>query len=248
MDYTFTLGEFSGPLETLLELIEARKLEINAVSLAQVTDDFLRHLKSLKTQERSVGKGESREAYLRLLADFIVVASQLVLLKSKSLLPDFTLSEEEEGEVRALEHRLRLYREFKPAIRLLARVWREGPREHARKYFFLALCGNGHMFYPGSHLTIGILVHAIRLIAKDLEGFIAERETVRERIISIEEKIAEVVEVLRDAGEAQFSSLAAAKPRSEIIILFLALLHLAREQEIMLRQEGHFGDIVIIRH
>ena len=76
---------FSGPLEKLLELVEERKLPITEVNLAEVTNDFLDYLRTLKTVDPSV------------LADFIVVASRLILIKSKALVPELTLTPEEEG-------------------------------------------------------------------------------------------------------------------------------------------------------
>ncbi len=73
MPYELKLEKFSGPLEKLLELIEERKLAVSEVSLAQVTDDFLKYLKTLT----------DAHADLRMIADFIVTASRLILIKSK---------------------------------------------------------------------------------------------------------------------------------------------------------------------
>src|SRR3989338_9156814 len=100
--YEFKTEKFQGPLEKLLELIEDKKLEITEISLAEVTNDFLQYLKTLTDADNmqtnaegnaeqsgnlAVNQIEIREN-LRLLADFIAIASRLILIKSKSLLPD----------------------------------------------------------------------------------------------------------------------------------------------------------------
>ena len=111
--YQVKVLDFAGPMEKLLELIEAKKLDITRISLAEVTADFLKYIHSLtktdKTQtgaedfsvsQRSVGVSPRLVGVSpRVLADFLVVASQLILIKSKAILPDVELSEEEEESI-----------------------------------------------------------------------------------------------------------------------------------------------------
>src|SRR5260221_679919 len=101
MSYELTLNQFSGPLEALLELIESKRLPVNEISLAKVTDDFLKFL------------ADNPAIDFAMLADFISVASRLILIKSKSLLPDLVLTGEEEMEIKDLEKRLALYRDLR---------------------------------------------------------------------------------------------------------------------------------------
>src|SRR3989338_2971009 len=91
---------FEGPFRLLLDLIEKRKLHISDVSLAQVTEDYLAYMNKL-------GGLPPAE-----VSSFILVASTLLLIKSKSLLPNLDLTSEEEGDIRNLEERLRLYEIF----------------------------------------------------------------------------------------------------------------------------------------
>ena len=84
------MEQFSGPLEKLLELIEAEKMDMNEVSMAKVTDGFLKYLGKVPK-----GRQEGEERFrvdLRILADFISVASKLIFLKSKYILPGLTLT------------------------------------------------------------------------------------------------------------------------------------------------------------
>ena len=237
--YELKLEKFNGPLEKLLELIEARQMEITQISLAQVTDDFLKYLKTLS--------GEKVD--MRLIADFVAVASRLILIKSKYLLPDLTLTEEEESGMQDLERRLKIYQELKPTLKILAKLWGGGQKEFSRAYFMLGGLGTGvggsGFFYPGEKLEIVGLLESLKNIFKDLDDFHVETKVIREKIVTIEEKMQEVIGRIQKVTESSLKNLSSAKSRSELIITFLAILHLAREQLISLEQNEAFSDIVI---
>src|SRR3989344_5032770 len=99
-NYAVKTAGFEGPFRLLLELVEKRKLHINDVSLAAVTEDYLKYMNQL---------GGLNHADI---ASFVVVAATLILIKSKSLLPNLSLTSEEEGDIKSLEERLRLYELF----------------------------------------------------------------------------------------------------------------------------------------
>lgn len=257
MTYELKLANYSGPLQKLLELIEERKLEISEISLAQVTDDFLRHLEKIgKMEEASdpdaaVGTGEN----IRLLADFVVIASRLIFIKSKALLPDMALSGEEEEKIRDLEDRLRLYRELKPAMKNIARLWKENREEFSRPYFLnpphtrmwgmnAAHFSGVNVFFPGKVSGEG-LKDAMSKLWENLAGLMEESRVVREKITTLEETIKEVIKRLTELREVSFAKLSKTKSRAETIVTFLAILHLAREQLIFIEQKGHFSDIMI---
>lgn len=242
--YELRLENFTGPLEKLLELIEEKHLEITQVSLAAVTEDFLKYISSLKKVE------------FPLLADFIAVASRLVLLKSKSLLPDLELSEEDEEGIKDLEHRLKLYNELKPATKIIARLWREKNWELSRTYFFEGTFSKHSsanyfsaydFFYPGANLEIQAILKAIRQVAESFEGVKVEAEIIKERVVSLEDKIKDVIEWIEARVSGSFRNLSSAKTKSEVIIIFLAILHLAREQLVHLEQSDYFSDIMITK-
>ncbi len=246
MPYELKVGEFTGPLDALLELIEARKLEISEVSLAQVTNDFLRYLEKLQVNiPREEGDAVS---YLRLLADFIVVASRLILIKSKSLVPGAELSGEEEAEIKDLESRLKLYRAWKPAMAHVAALWAEQSNELSRPYFLHAgafLGSEQAVFYPGKNVSVAALQAALAKIFETLERFAKENQVIKNQVISLEEKANAIVAELRKLNETSLRILSGAGSREELIVTFLALLHLAREQIIFLEQATGEGDIVV---
>jgi segregation and condensation protein A len=255
MPFELKLDKFSGPLEKLLELMEERKLAINEVSLAQVTDDFLKYLASLQSRiNAEIGSGVVEQQgtgsdYLRIIADFIVVASRLILIKSKYLLPDLALTGEEEADIKDLEYRLRLYQELKPAMKVLQGLWQKKNTEFSRPYFlargFSPDAAQTGIFYPGNELSIEMLTGALQNVFESIQTYQLETKTIREKIVTIEEKMQEIITRLGFEKETNFARLSGSKSRTEIILIFLAVLHLAREQLIFLEQAGQFSEITI---
>lgn len=272
--YELKIEKFQGPLDKLLELIEEKKLEITEISLAEVTNDFLKYLKaltdadSLRRRDGDANKARADEEKgteqienfgvsplevregLRLLADFIAIASRLILIKSKSLLPDAPLTPDEETDIKDLEARLRIYRALKPAIKLLEKCWQESEKEFSRPYFlnasFPRAASGVDIFYPGANLSLESLVVSAQRVAAVVQKFISEETTVAKDMISVEEKMKEIVERLQKFAEISFSHFSGSdRSRSEIIAAFLAILHMAHDQLIFLEQKADFSDIII---
>jgi len=249
MPYELTLDMYRGPLGKLLELIEERKLEVTEISLARVTDDFLKYLKTLERAAGVAGDAE-REEHLRVLADFIVVASRLVFIKSRSLLPDLALTGEEEAEIRDLEGRLKLYQALRPAMKLLARRWAGGLVAHGRAYFLhtSSAAASNRVFYPGHGIEPTALTASLNRVFESLRALELERQVVRESVVTLEEKIESVIKRLEDIVSTSFKNLVGATSKADVIVAFLAILHLAREQLIVLEQKHHLSDIIITKH
>src|SRR3990167_342562 len=113
--FTLATSAFEGPLEALLNLIEERKLSISGISLSEVTDAYLAYVEKLP----ELPLGET--------AQFILVASTLLLIKSRTLLPMLSLSDDERESVEELERRLARYALFRKAAKLLRKEWGRAP-------------------------------------------------------------------------------------------------------------------------
>ncbi|HEY4475640.1 MAG TPA: segregation/condensation protein A [Candidatus Paceibacterota bacterium] len=241
--YEVRTQQFSGPLDKLLELIESQKLAIASVNLASVTGDFLNYVEK--------NQSAMEPAFL---SDFLIVATKLVLIKSRTLLPDLTLTPEEEHDIKDLERRLEIYREFSARLSgktpnqmtasgYLNKLWERQESSRART-FFMSL-GERAAFYPGSSVTIATLEAAFQNLTSALQEFLPETGKIKTVMISLEEKIKELINRCREAVKQSFLKLSGKKPRSEIVVMFLAILHLLRDREIEAEQEGQFGDIMI---
>jgi segregation and condensation protein A len=245
--FELTVGTWSGPLEKLLELIEEQKLDVSEVSLTKVTDGFLKYLDAFK-ESGGFASEERFRLDLRVLADFISVASRLIFLKSKHLLPGLVLTADEEASIKDLESHLRIYQQLKPALKHINVLWHESHEAYSRPYFLgkgAGLTPGQSFFYPGNTTTVDRLTESLGRILETIKTFELETETIKEKIITLEEKITEVLGRIQHEGEMQFKNLSSEKSRSEMIVVFLAILHLAREQLILLEQMGNFSDIMV---
>ncbi len=226
------LDQFSGPLNKLLELIEEKKLDITQISLATVTVDFLNYVKTL---------GESADPLV--LADFVSVAAKLLLIKSKTLIPSFELTEEEEGEIKDLEARLKLYQEFKALAPNILERWSEHPLMNGREYFQgLAVSS---VFYPPPTLSLKDMARAVENILAVTAVLQPETRVVKQTVILLEEKIKEIVARVETAVGETFQKMTSDRSRTEIVVMFLAILHLLKERVIRVEQGDHFSDILI---
>lgn len=228
--YDIKTKEFIGPIEKLLELIENRKLDITRLSLSEVTADFLNYVRTLTS------------APPRLLSNFLVVAARLVLIKSKALLPTLSITEEEEEDIRNLEQRLRLYKRFKEASKQIDAIWKSGTARYGRELLGFSSI---RVFYPGDNLTKMALAESLRYLLKSLERFTElHTETIQRTLITLEQKMKELLAVFE--GEKKSTSFRAlAKNREETILLFLAVLHLIKDQLLYAEQDSQFSDIIV---
>ena len=226
------VAQFEGPLDLLLQLIEEQKLDITQISLATVTKQFLQYLKSLtrlKPQE---------------LADWLVVAAKLLVIKSRTLVPFLDLTPEEEQEAESLAWQLYEYKRYKEAAKYLAgldRRLRQGwnrPGGLAERV----------SFFPDPSVTPASLRDAMRYLAKSLEEIAALPKKILEEVVTISEKIDTLQRVLAEKIELKLQDLLkTAKSKTEIIVTFLALLELIKQKILTVEQETMFSDIIIKR-
>lgn len=222
---------YSGPLDLLIDLIEKRKLLINDISLASVTDDYMQYV---TTFEKSP---------LRDMADFIVLASTLLLLKSKSLLPILELTEAEEETVENLEKRLKYYQIFRQAGKLVENLF--GKQSAYEKTF---VPDTQPLFIPDTYTAIPNLQAAISDVIRNLPRKVEKPKVQVRTVVSLET----MIERLKSRIESQFSLkfkefTGNAKERSTIIVGFLAVLEMVKQGSILAKQGGRFHEIEIER-
>lgn len=230
MSYELKTEEFAGPLDKLLELIEDKELEITKVNLASVTADFLNHLNTLS------------DVHPKVLADFISIASKLILIKSHTLLPSLEITKEEEGEIKDLEDRLRLYREFKQAEKNIKQLWAK--KVSYSRDFFLQVKGG---FYFSQSLTAGDIAKIAENIISELTVLMPKLETGKIKLISFEEKMKELLSRIQRSVSSSFSEVSKGKDKAEIVVTFLAILHLLKDNLIKVEQQNYFDDIRITK-
>jgi len=242
---------FSGPMEKLLELIEERHIEISRVNLATVTGDFISYIEKM---------GEVVSPTI--ISDFVVVASRLLVLKSKMLLPTLELTSEEEEDILDLEHRLKLYREFsarggsssgdKTASQYVQLLWNKNLQSFARPLLKSfgdtpGAADGKKFFYPSEQATTDGLRSAAEKLLHVMAGLIPEQRTVRGTIVTLQEKIIELTNRLQGTTGVTMRGRVSKKEKEEVIVLFLAVLHMLANRLADVEQGDAFGDITVSR-
>lgn len=226
--YHFHLEKFQGPLDLLLQLIEEERLNITEISLAKIADQYIGYI-----EEHPVAPEQ--------ISEFLVIASRLLLAKSREILPDLVLTPEEAEDIQELQDRLCIYRKFKQlafALRGLEQrgefcVEREVPL--SEKGFFLA----------PDNIDVLLLQKKIRAFFKTLPSL---GQTVQKTIVqavSLQEKISCLKKILEKRMKLALSTLFLKGDREERIVTFLALLELCKKGEVFVEQPGIFAEIIL---
>lgn len=222
---------FEGPLELLLDLIEQRKLLINNISLAAVTDEYMAYI------------GTIAENQLPETTQFVLIASTLLLIKSRSLLPVLDLTDEEEVSITDLETRLKLYQIYRRASMMLKEIF--GTRMLYKRPFQAITVP---LFIPDSYTTLQSIKAAISSVLVNLP----KKETPHvqvavQKVISLEDMMRRLEERITKQFKISFSTFADSREQAHVIVSFLAVLELIKQGIIMVRQEVRFADFDIER-
>ncbi len=223
---------FEGPLELLLSLIEKRKLLINDVSLAKVTDDFILYLQN--RQEYSI-----KDA-----SDFLVIAATLLLIKSKSLLPTLDLTDEEKSDINDLELKLKIYKKIKELSVHVKNTFGKNIM------FFPNVRKMEPVFSPDSSMTKENLTNAIFGVIKSFPKFEVKPKVKIAKVISLEEMIGDLTKRIQSSLKMSFRDFSGMglpgqgkADRVNVIVSFLAMLELVKQGLIEAEQNDKFGDI-----
>jgi segregation and condensation protein A len=231
----FKLPVFEGPLDLLIHLIDREELDITTVSLVQVTDQYLAHLR----------QGDVNAAAL---ADFVAVGARLLFLKSRALLPRGPESrpDEDDGEREDdLTDLLLEYRQLQEVAGYFAEIEERGRRSYPRgpnadKQMPLPL-GLGDVTLDA---LATIFQEALARHSSDSNGTV---EVIEREPFTIQDKIKLIKARLRESGRVSFNELMyECRSRTEVIVQFMAVLELIKGQVVRARQQSPFADIVLV--
>lgn len=230
----FKIDNFKGPIGLLLELIKKEKMDIVEISLSKIADQYLEYIKN------------SNNSKPEEMADFLVVAVKLLLIKSKVLLP-CSCQEEVEEDMKELEEQLKMYKEFVDASEIIEKIIAKKKFMFARKFKNKIVLKNPDLFFPPKklkkehlHLVFLEIVQQIRPINEILE------EKILDHKISVEDKIIYIQNLLINKINFNFNQiLQKENSKIEIIVSFLAILELVKQRDAFVRQEGLFQEILV---
>jgi segregation and condensation protein A len=233
MPYEVRLEVFQGPLDLLLHIIEREEMEITAVSVAQIADQYLAYLAAIQERDPSD------------LADFLVMAARLLWIKSRALLPrppQAIAEDDEEDPAEVLARQLREYRRFKRASLWLREREALGLRAYVRVAPPPSLpprLGPGD--FSGQDLLRAMMQVSERVGPQQpVDAVVAPIR------VTVAQQIGRIIAATRREASVSFRvMMAKAVSRIEIVVTLLALLELVKRQQVRMSQSDMFGDIHI---
>ena len=226
--YQIKLEEFEGPLDLLLHLIEKEEMKISEVSLSNVADQFMEYVNTSETLKPTE------------IADFLVVASKLLLIKSKILLPSI---EFEDDDTIDLERQLKIYKEYHEASKVIENMMKQENFTFNREKPLVVFT---QKFSPPLKLKLKGLKVVFKELLLNLEPIINLPKDVIRKTISINEKINQIKNYILEKVNFNFNNLLSQKgSKAEVVVSFLAMLELVKQRTIKVNQSNLFTDIEI---
>jgi segregation and condensation protein A len=233
-DLTLRVGSFEGPFDLLLHLCRTNEIDLAALPVRDITDQYLTHLEAMDFRD------------LEVAGAYLVMAATLIYLKSKLLVPP------DEDEEQLDDETLALKQELEDRLREYARVKSQGAWLATREAEMARIWGRPGATLPDlEELPLEDL--SVDWLERAMKRLIEEQKRARPRDVepnppSVLERMTEILSVLRDTWSLLFSSLSGGeRKRSEVVVTLLAVLELVRQGRIKTQQTELFGDIVIER-
>lgn len=232
MEYEIKLQEFEGPLDLLLHLIKKHEIDIFDIPISQITDQYLEYINQMKEHNMDYS------------SEFIVMAAQLLQIKSNLLLPP---EEDEEGneidprqELAEKIYEYKIYKEISEYLQnqeaKSMQIHYKDPEYRENSNKIVTDINIDDLFQAFKKILASSKVEKVENILHKIE-----RETVR-----VEDKMRDIMSLLKDKNEISFSSLFDTTiSRTKIIVTFLALLELIKNNFVLCAQERICGEIVI---
>lgn len=233
MEYEIKIDAFEGPLDLLLHLIKESKVDIWDIKIVDITDQYLNYIKSME------------KLNLNIASEYLVMASELMEMKSRMLLPRYESEdvEEEEDPREQLIHKLIEYQKYKDMTKNFKEL------EEVRREFYTKAPESLKEYAPegtiiSSDVTLDDLMTAFQkfLKRKELEKPLSTTVTTRE--ITVEDRRKSIKKILIEKKKVDFFELFEEVTKEYVVVTFLAILEMAKKQELTIHQENNFDNIV----
>lgn len=237
MKYSIHLNVYDGPLDLLCDMISKQKIDIKDISIIEITKQYLAYINMLEDMD------------LEVTSDFITMATKLLEIKSKYLLFSQRELDEEEDPRLELMEQLKEYKKYKKASEVLKDSvdYLNQPYYRNREEIIIDDKVDLNEISIESIKSILPYIFKVKNIEEENETKKDERlnKIVRGKIISVEEKIEYIQNILTTADKISFNNIIKDNTEDEVIATFLSLLELIKSKEIVVVQENFFEDIII---
>ena len=237
MKYSIHLNVYDGPLDLLCDMISKQKIDIKDISIIEITKQYLAYINMLEAMD------------LEVTSDFITMATKLLEIKSKYLLFSQRELDEEEDPRLELMEQLKEYKKYKKASEVLKDSvdYLNQPYYRNREEIIIDDKVDLNEISIESIKSILPYIFKVKNIEEENETKKDERlnKIVRGKIISVEEKIEYIQNILTTADKISFNNIIKDNTKDEVTATFLSLLELIKAKEIVVVQENFFEDIII---
>lgn len=234
MDYSIKIDKFEGPMDLLLHLIKESNIDIYDISINDITKGYMEYLNKME------------ELNINVASSYLVMAAELMEIKSKSLLPNNNQESTEEDEVSRenLINKLILYKKYKEMTPLFRDM------EQDRKKIYVKSPSNLSEYYEENIIKNGsedvnLLVEAFRKYLERLEKEKPVTTKIVNKEYSISDRKRSIKDILREKKEVKFTELFNEYNVSYVVVTFLSILELVKDSEVKIVQDRNFSDIVI---
>lgn len=235
MDITFTINDFEGPLDLLLHLIKEKKMDLLNLKLEIIIDEYLKFIDKMEQMN------------LDIASSYLVMASELLEMKSRLLLPRMEEAEgeeEEEDPQEVLINRLIEYQKYKDLTSDFKELEQERRQIYTRLPENLKEYSDTNTVINNSDVTLDDLLKAFQsfLERKKLEQPLHTKVTKKE--MSVEERTVSIRNILKTKKKVNFLELFDVLNKEYVVVTFLAILEMAKQNELRISQESEYGDII----
>lgn len=235
--FEFTIDTFSGPLDLLLHLIKESKMDIYEVPIEHITEEYIKFIETMESMNIDIA------------SEYLVLASELIHLKSKMLLNikddeedgeqlEFKIGTEEELRKRLIEYKK--YKEVADDFKLL-----EAKRGEVLTKLPESLLEYKEDVELNTDTTLEDLINAMNEMLARKKFFKPLSTKITKRELSVKERTTEIRDILKVHKRVDFFELFNEPNREYIVVTFLSVLEMTKNKEINIKQEENFGNIII---
>lgn len=231
------IGDFEGPLDLLLHLIKKSKMEIFDIEISEITNQYLKYIEHMS------------ELNLDIASEYLVMASELIEIKSRKLLPKLYESEEETEEEDAeelLKKRLVEYKKYKDSTFVFRNLEENRLSYYTKAPEILKKYSEEKIVNDGS-ISVADLLDAFQKIV-DRKNFNKPLNTkITKKEMSVKERVTKIREILKEKKKINFIELFDDFSKPYVVVTFLSILEMTKNKEITIKQENNFSDIYLER-
>ena len=231
------IGDFEGPLDLLLHLIKKSKMEIFDIEISDITNKYLEYIEKMT------------EMNLDAASEYLVMASELIEMKSRKLLPTLYDNEEDEEEINPeeeLKRRLEEYKKYKESTQVFRELEKNRASYYTKAPEIFKNYSNETLVNDGSIGVLDLLEAFKKLLEREEYNKPVNTKIARKEL-SVKERVAKIRDILKEKKKVNFVELFDDFSKPYVVVTFLSVLEMAKNREITLKQDNNFSDIYLER-